>query len=187
QRNLLDFASIALNHNQRNIGAAVENLGWGNPLYDAVLMLDEDTAIYALDQLSGDIHAGTRSALREESHDLRDAIWTRGGDATGFWMQAIGGWGSIATHGNAARIKTERLGLLTGLDRAVGENGHLGTTIGYSDGKLSSGASSSTVDTRTLHAGVYGGIRAGRYSADAGAGYARHRFDTRRDIAFDTF
>src|SRR5690606_33987708 len=55
------------------------------------------------------------------------------------------------------------------------------------DGKLSSGASSSTVDTRTLHAGVYGGIRAGRYSADAGAGYARHRFDTRRDIAFDTF
>lgn len=189
QRNILDFASIALSDNQRGTATAVERLGWGNPLYDAVLVLDAPTAIDALDQLAGEIHAGTRSALQEQSHDLRDAAWARGNpnQKPGFWVQAIGGWGSIAADGNAPRVKQDRIGLVMGMDRLAGESGYAGVMIGYGDGELSSQTNASSVDVRTLHAGAYGGLRQGRYFVDAGAGYSRHRLDTRRDVAFDLF
>lgn len=41
----------------------VESLGAGNPVYDQIVSMDKADAIHSFDNLSGEIHASTKSAL----------------------------------------------------------------------------------------------------------------------------
>ena len=80
-----------------------------------------------LDGLSGELHPATAIALVEGSRYVRDAALSRragvaapgtdAGDATGAWVQAIGGNSTLDGDYNTARTEANSNGLLVGLDR----------------------------------------------------------------------
>ncbi|SKC01495.1 outer membrane autotransporter barrel domain-containing protein [Bosea thiooxidans] len=83
-RNQVSFASVGLTRNQIATGTAVEGLGQGNTLYDAVAQqASPGAARQAFDALSGEIHASAKSALVEESWLLRGAMNDRLRSASG--------------------------------------------------------------------------------------------------------
>lgn len=67
QRNDVSFSQVGASGNQMAAGTAVEALGPGNPIYDAVLRLTEAEAQSAFDQLSGEPHASQASGAIETS------------------------------------------------------------------------------------------------------------------------
>ena len=76
-RNSIDFAAIGGTRNQRAAGGGVETLGWGHPIYNAVLQLDASPARAAFDAVSGEIHASAKTALIEDSRFVRNAAIDR--------------------------------------------------------------------------------------------------------------
>ncbi|MEX1180227.1 MAG: autotransporter domain-containing protein, partial [Cucumibacter sp.] len=71
------FASVGETRNQIATGAAVDTLGFGNPVFDALVWGTADDARTAFDALSGEIHASVAGGLLDESHNLRNAITGR--------------------------------------------------------------------------------------------------------------
>ncbi len=58
ERSSTSFASVGSNRNQSGVGAGIEGLGQGNPLYESILLMtSQQSARSAFQQLSGDIHA----------------------------------------------------------------------------------------------------------------------------------
>ena len=76
-RNAVSFPSVAGTFNQRQAGAGVESLGAGNPVWNAVVQLSAPMARAAFDQLSGEVHASTKTALYEDSRLVRDGALSR--------------------------------------------------------------------------------------------------------------
>ena len=70
-RNATDFADVAQSTNQSATAGAVESLGSGNAIYDAVVVLDDDAASSAFQQLSGEVHGQGVSASLENSGLIR--------------------------------------------------------------------------------------------------------------------
>ncbi|WP_280114163.1 autotransporter domain-containing protein [Bosea sp. LC85] len=74
-RNQVAFQSVGLTRNQIATGAAVETLGQGSTLYDAVAQqASAGAARQAFDALSGEIHASAAGVMIERSRDLRQAV-----------------------------------------------------------------------------------------------------------------
>jgi outer membrane autotransporter protein len=73
----VSFPSIAQTPNQTAAATGAQQLGLGNPIFDALLVLDAPTARYAFDQLSGEIHASLRGVLLDDSRFVRDGILQR--------------------------------------------------------------------------------------------------------------
>ena len=76
-RNDVTFGSIGGTFNQRQAGAGTESLGMGNPLWNAIVQLSAPMARAAFDQLSGEVHASTKTALYEDSRLVRDGALSR--------------------------------------------------------------------------------------------------------------
>ena len=79
-----DFADAGLTPNQKATADGIQSISGndpffaGNPLYDAVLSLpDDQTARFAFDRLSGEIHASLKGMLIDDSQLLRDQIDSR--------------------------------------------------------------------------------------------------------------
>lgn len=70
-RNATDFADIAQSTNQSATAGAIESLGSGNAVYDAVVVLDDDAAATAFQQLSGEVHGQSVSASLDNSGLIR--------------------------------------------------------------------------------------------------------------------
>jgi len=61
------FASVAANGNQANTAAAIESLGAGSTLYDAVaIQSDAATTRQAFQSLDGEIHANVKASILED-------------------------------------------------------------------------------------------------------------------------
>ena len=71
------FPSVALTRNQASTAAAVQTLGLGNPIYNAVVGQSVAGAQQAFDALSGEIHASAVTAAFEDQRLPRDAIFDR--------------------------------------------------------------------------------------------------------------
>ena len=71
------FPSVALTRNQATTAAAVQALGLGNPVYNAVVGQTVAGARQAFDALSGEIHASAVSAAFEDTRFPREAILDR--------------------------------------------------------------------------------------------------------------
>jgi outer membrane autotransporter protein len=71
----LFFTDLAQTPNQLATAGALQALGNGNAVYDAVVTLagNDDAARAAYDALSGEIHASVQTSLVEGSRQLRDA------------------------------------------------------------------------------------------------------------------
>jgi outer membrane autotransporter protein len=73
----LTFCSVATSTNQCAVGNAVQKLGEGNPLYDAILVQSVAGAQQAFNALSGEVHATVSSVLANDSHYVRDILLGR--------------------------------------------------------------------------------------------------------------
>lgn len=77
ERNDIAFASAASTDNQTATASALDTLRFGDPIYDAVVVLDEPQARSAFEQLSGEIHASATSALIGSSGVVRGVVENR--------------------------------------------------------------------------------------------------------------
>jgi outer membrane autotransporter protein len=68
------FAQIAQTRNQIATSGALQSLGAGNAIFNALLFLNTPAALHAFDLLSGEMHASIVSTLLDDSGFVREAI-----------------------------------------------------------------------------------------------------------------
>lgn len=212
-RNDIDFAAKAASRNQRSVAGAIEGLGFGNAVYDAILTLPDDAALLqaSFDQLSGEIHASAKGVLIEDSRFVRDAATARirsafggigaaalpvlaygeGGvelapavtDRFAFWSQGFGSWGSVRDDGNAAAFDRSIGGLLMGADAAFGDAWRAGLLAGYSHTNFDLDGPTGSGSSDNYHLGLYGGGQWGAFGLRGGAAYSWNRLDIGRAVS----
>jgi subtilase-type serine protease len=215
-RNDVSFPSVGVTPNERATAAAIESLGGGNAVYDAVvLQTNAEAARTAFGRLSGEVHASTKTALINDSHQLRGAVNDRiraafgdvaavdvpvmgyGPDAKALapadvpvmaaWGQAFGAWSQTRSNGNAAKLDQSTGGFVTGFDAALAQSWRLGVMAGYSRSTFDVDARGSSGNSDNYHVGVYGGGHWGALSLRSGLGYSWHSIETARTAAFSGF
>ena len=103
-----------------------------------------------------------------------------------FWAQGFGAWGRFNGDGNAASVRRDLAGFITGLDTRVGTSGRAGIAAGYTGSRNNlDGRGSANVETGQVAA--YGGWSFGALNLRGGGAYAFHAIDTDRTIAFPGF
>lgn len=191
-RNDTGFGDIGLTYNQRNTGYGVESLGIGNPVYDQIIGMDRREAINSFDNLSGEIHASTKSALFENSRYARDSVLNHLNHVLQqtpeanrlLWTNVWGHDGHLKDDGNATRLDNKGFGLMVGSDIYRDGKNTLGAAIGYEHTELSAGGvRNSTSDVDAVHFMGYGQTRLGPVDVKGGAGYSWYRIDTERNIS----
>ncbi|GHD15136.1 autotransporter domain-containing protein [Tianweitania populi] len=216
QRNDVAFPTVGETANQRAVATAVEALGGGNSLYDAVVWQDgEEAARASFDALSGEIHASTKTALINDSASLRNAANERiraafagsgsvdmpvmsyadgaqavqpaGPSGPALWTQAFGVWSTTKSTSETAELEQSTGGFFTGFDGALSETWRLGLMAGYSRSSFDVDALRSSADSDNYHLGVYGGGEWNKTAFRAGIGYSWHSVETSRSVAFPGF
>jgi len=103
-----------------------------------------------------------------------------------FWAQGFGAWGKFNSDGNAAGVRRDLAGFISGVDTRVGMNGRAGFAAGYTGSQNTlDGRGSANVETG--HVAAYGGFSVGALNLRGGADYAFHAISTDRTIAFPGF
>ncbi|MBI6910388.1 autotransporter serine protease [Pseudomonas palleroniana] len=190
-RNNATFASVAATRNQRNVAAAAEQLGVGNPVYESVLLSDSvASARQGLQQLSGEIYPAIGAMLLNDSLQLRDAVGERlrhvpvSGERN-LWLKALGAWGKTDSRSETAGSTRSIGGLLAGVDGELDEQTRVGVVAGYSDSSLNMGSgthASASIDS--YHFGAYAGRELGDWRVSVGGAYSWHRGDVKRDLQY---
>ncbi|MBN9218983.1 MAG: autotransporter domain-containing protein [Mesorhizobium sp.] len=215
-RNDLSVGDVADTANQRSVGEAVDQLGTGNPLGLAILLLsDEEQARLALDAISGEAQASLKGMFVQDAHYIMDAATNRvrsaiDGVATAsipvmaygeggpelvaanssrfvVWGQAFGSWATIKGDGNAAGLDRSTGGFIAGGDGAIGDAWRLGVLTGYSHSSFHADDRASSGSSDNYHLGVYGGGQWGAFGLRGGAAYSWHRIETGRTVGLPGF
>jgi T5SS/PEP-CTERM-associated repeat protein/autotransporter-associated beta strand protein len=197
-RNSVDFTTVAQTPNQRATAGAAEALGVGQPVYDALEKLDAPSARIAFDQLSGEIHASTRTALIDDSRYVREAInrhllgmddGAHGSTANGasVWTSVTGHWGDYDGDSNVARLQANGSGLLVGADTGIGDDARLGAIVGHGQNSLQLDGRVSSAHVTADQLGFYGSTTFGPLALRAGAAYSWQDIDATRRPAFGDF
>ena len=206
-RNAVSFASVAATQNQRATGAAVQALGPGDALYQAVVNLSAAQAQAAFDAASGEAHASAVSAAFEDSRLPREAVLDRlaspygslsgaGVGAAGAvertqgltaWGRGFGAFGRLGSDGNAAGVTRSLGGFVAGLDTRVAPQARIGVAAGYTQSTLSIAARASSGTIESAFGGLYGGAGFGPLRLSAGAIAAAESFGIERSVAFPGF
>ena len=103
-----------------------------------------------------------------------------------FWAQGFGARGRFETDGNAATLRRDLAGFISGVDTRIGSNGRLGVAAGYTGSKNALDGRG-IADVETAHIAGYGGWNFGAFNLRAGGAYAFHSINTDRLIAFPGF
>lgn len=195
-RNDIDFSAIGSTRNQRATAGAVETLGFGAPVFEAVVMLGADDARGAFDQLSGEIHATLPAIHVENSRFIRAAALDRmrlqgasvdADRGTSWWMQGIGNWGRMASDGNAHRVKHSAQGVLMGVDAIAAERVQLGVFGGWQTADANIRRLGSEADIDSYHLGLYAGADSGALSLRTGFAFSWHDAKVTRQVGFSGF
>ncbi len=100
-----------------------------------------------------------------------------------FWAEGVGAWGRFDSDGNAASVRRDLAGFISGVDTRAGDNGRAGIAAGYTGSRnRTDGRGSANVDT--AHLAAYGGWSFGAFNLRGGGAFAWHSIDTSRTIAF---
>ncbi|WP_139282644.1 autotransporter domain-containing protein, partial [Pseudoxanthobacter soli] len=206
-RNATPFPATATTANQRAVAGAVESLGVGNPVYDAVVQLSAAEAPLAFDSMTGEAYASAAVVLQQQSSYLREAVGSRlrqgldGGKATAgqqtaslapgydatVWAQGYGAWGQTAGNGNAASLDRSIGGFFAGVDAAFGEAWRVGAVAGYSRSTFDVDARSSSGDSDNYDLGLYAGGKFGALKLLGGLSYTWHDVSLDRTVAFSGY
>jgi len=174
---------VGLSSNQNAALDGVLSVAGQNASADAALQ-STDTA-GAMNQLSGEVHASTQSALMNNSALVTRTISNRmranvgagmsagapvaqssgslpagalpSSNAYPLWAEVVGSWSSLDDNGNAAKVKSDIAGLFLGGDANVGNGWRVGGALGFTDGKIKVNDRSSSSDVTSYTAALYGG------------------------------
>ena len=147
-RNSAALTDLADTPNQRAVAVAVQSLGVGNPIYDAMMWATNDGPAPQFDALSGEIYASGKGVFMQNAGVVADAAAKRidqafdavdiGGapavsayaDApalpagparnNGLWGQMYGSFANLAATGNTAALDSTTGGLVAGVDNLLG-------------------------------------------------------------------
>lgn len=172
-----------LSANQNATLDGVLSVAGQNASADAALQ-STDTA-GAMNQLSGEVHGSTQSALLSGASVITKTLSNRmrgnlgagmsagapvaqssgslpagampTSNARPLWAEVVGNWGSLEDNGNAAKVSTRTTGLFVGGDGAVGNGWRVGAAFGFTDGKIEVNDRSSKSDVNSYTAALYGG------------------------------
>ena len=140
----------------------------------------------ALGLLAGDIRPSLRSAAIDDSRVIRNILldhMDRGGEGTVVWGAGFGGYGSIATDGNAAALHHDNGGFLAGVDFPVMPRLRLGVAGGYSSDSARTTARLSTASGDLGHIGAYAAFQADQVSFNLGGDYGFGRSNIARAVS----
>ncbi len=111
----VQFCAVATSTNQCAVGNAVQKLGAGNPLYDAVIGQTVAGAQQAFNALSGEVYASTATALIDQAHFVRGSIINRliqsSYSSVNGEVAALGAGGPIAVASRSSQIYDGRMAL----------------------------------------------------------------------------
>jgi outer membrane autotransporter protein len=200
-RNDVGFADKALTPNQEATAQALEALGYGHTLYNAVITnakTDQD-AQQIFDQLSGEINASLRNVLVEDTLVVRQAVSARGiqhsfgtnlagqpsasRNQYGFWAQGYGRWGTMDGNGETASITHQGGGMLMGVDVTTQSDLRLGAVFGYADLSLDATGRQSSASAMSYTAGAYASYLHDGWSVSAGLTNSWYDVDAERSLS----
>lgn len=191
-RNEIPFAGVAVTPNQMATAGAIQALGFGNPLFDAILPLTQADARASYDMLSGEIHSSFAGLLVDQSIALRRAAFLRldgtshnSGAGPEVWGQAYG-WTGERTESQNLDFQYSGGGLVVGADFAALSDWRFGIlgAVGRSSAELDQAGSETDADSVSF--GVYAGRRFGSVGLQFGAGYTHHDIDGTRQVRAGT-
>lgn len=164
-RNSTSFASAGRTANERTVASAIESLGAGNGLFDAVAMqTSASNAAKALRFLNGEVYSYITDSTFEDvdlisqivlermfrSRDITpqskaslipalymqsSSLQEQKGEGSSVWAQGYGDWS--VRDGGASEFKRRTSGILMGMDRDVGRYSSIGTSVNYSKSSYS--------------------------------------------------
>ena len=202
-RNGAAFASMAGSANGAGAADAIEAMGLGTPLYDAVVTAYTPNAARTFEQLSGNEQASMGTVLAQSAgmvgttanSRLRTAFGSAGATevplmsyaptanpimiemdyATGpaFWSSSQAAWGS------GGPMDQFGLGQFMGVDAPLGA-WRLGALTGF--GSTSARSANSRLDASDYHFGLYGGTQWGDLALRTGAAYSVHSLSAMRSV-----
>ncbi|KKB07435.1 hypothetical protein VE26_11735 [Devosia chinhatensis] len=205
------IATYAQTRNQASVATAIQALGGGNALFDAMTRLSEDAVAPALDLLSGEIYPSINSLIGQQGSNLRQTIGARldqdgsgalasaagsTGPATvslgqasssSVWVQGYGGWDQIRGNGNASPLSSTVGGIFVGVDTAITDSLRAGVVGGYSSAQLKVDERSSFGTMASVDLGAYLDAQFGALGLRGGAAYGWHDIDVERRIDFPGF
>ena len=210
-RNATAFSTYAGTPNEIATANAIDNLGGGNALYDAILGLNAASAGPAFNYLSGEISAGVKSGILGGSHFVSDNVldhirkvfgWQGAGPApkvvadagdgssafpfrgqdTAIWAQTFGSWGHTNGDGNASKLKHTSGGFVTGVDKQVSDAARIGIFAGYQHSRFEESAVASSAGVDSFEMGLYGGTEVSGFGLRGGASFTLHNIDTSRTV-----
>jgi autotransporter-associated beta strand protein/T5SS/PEP-CTERM-associated repeat protein len=186
----LAFPDVVVNTNQKQVAGAVEALGAGNAVYDAVVRLEVPQVVPAFDSLGGEIHAAARTALLQD-HFLRDGIHQRLDGAamsgvlagnTGVWVAGSGNSLRLDADGVGARSRVQQQGLMAGADWRISERVLLGVAVGEQTLTNRLDDRQAKADADATEYGVYSQFQGEHFSLRGGVSRTDYRIDTTREV-----
>jgi fibronectin-binding autotransporter adhesin len=184
-RNSMSLIDAAETPNQIATAVAVDRMGIGNPIYDAMLLEDVDGVADAFDALSGEVHATVKSSLVDDAgHARASALARLTGEReteSSVWARSYGELSHALGDGNAAPQQGAAAGMFAGIDGSV-EGVTLGALAGYGRSVFELGERASSATTDTLHLGIYGGTQLDALQMRAGVGVAHGAIETVRSV-----
>ncbi|UYO95204.1 autotransporter domain-containing protein [Pollutimonas sp. M17] len=189
-RNDVPIARYAATRNQKAVGQALDGASAHSPagmmdVYDEVLNAEAGQVPAIMEQLSGQVHAGTESALLNAGGLVTRTLSNRmranmgAGMAPGkalaqasagavpssampypralpMWAQVVGGRSTLDGDGNAAKVRNDTTGLFLGGDTRLGGGWRLGGAFGYTEGRIKLDGPSSSSRANSYTGALYG-------------------------------
>lgn len=179
ERNDTAFDSVADTANGRAAAGGIESLGYGNALYNSVVMLGEDSASRAFNSLSGELYAATAGALAGQSAligGLAGAQLTAALDlapgTTGFWLKAYGEEADVEGTGDLHDLDRTSTGTLLGVNGMLESGLSLGVMAGFGSTEASLDGLAGQADSDDTHIGLMLGQRFGQTAVTGGLIYS---------------
>jgi outer membrane autotransporter protein len=186
KRNTVDFITVAQTGNQSAIAPAVQALGAGNGVYEAVAVLTAPEARAAFDQLAGSDYASLRASLVEDSRFMRDAMLARGemagAEGLAMWGRVIGSWRTVDGNAEAQGYKRSTQGFVTGFDGSFDSHWRMGVALSYGTSEVRTGNATHKADSYQAGTSLLGSY--GPVSIQVGGAYGWNAINAQRHIAF---
>lgn len=214
-RNGNSFVDVAATGNQSGTALALMNNGAaGATLQNEILNLSTGGARAAFDNLSGEIHASTASAVLEDSRYIRDAVNDRmrqpscsaaddprralapsdnqlsssgcHGEMVG-WMRALGAWGESDGDSNSASLDRNLSGFMLGTDKQLDDQWRVGMAAGYTRSDIDASDRRSDATIESYHLAAYLNSQFDALAVRLGAAYSWHDIESKRDVSVGAY
>ncbi len=192
------LAGSGLTANQAAVAArfdAAVAAGFDPQAFFDVYRLTPAALAGALDQLSGEIHAGMGRAAMRQSNLPRAAVLERAagvaaadtpqGNSWGSWGKLMQSWGDVASTPGTAAQDTDTQGFVIGFDGGTANDARalrFGVYGSYLDTRVAMAARGSSGRIEQAGGGVYASLALGGFSLVAGGGAARFDITTNRTL-----